>query len=488
MDQKNGNLRRPEHPDDALETWRKLDDQEHVVLRNWTAQDFSNIYVRFRPHLELHARKYLRDQYLVDEVIQDAFLYLLTALPELDSEVGVLRFLKWKIKMLSIDSLRAQQRNLEVSLNDSDNSMTTISPELSEGIERADDAALVRLALSQLSETHRAALVATVFKEKTIAEASDDMGLSENAFRQLLFRARKSFKIAFTGEAAVEGMSVQEALSAASRKHGRSILSVTAALLIVAGIGVVVPFNQSNQNAFMAIQQEQSEKSAGEFRQLQMPTIPESLREKPEFESSQEVALTKKAIHENDDPLMAPVAALATVATGSRVQPVPKASTDEKPVSRELIASSSARSKEQNALSLMTETSTLLPRHLGERTHLPFSIVGQKVEVELREGTIFQATRRSQGSSVMFDGITVSLDLDGVNVALVPTLWVTQEAESREGVALVSVVATDWVLVDLEGSFGYAVLEDSGYASKVLYLDFYLNDFEEVIQVVLKKT
>jgi RNA polymerase sigma-70 factor (ECF subfamily) len=49
-------------------------------LKNWTAQDFASIYVRFRPHLERHARRYLTNPVQAEEVVQDAFLYLMTSL------------------------------------------------------------------------------------------------------------------------------------------------------------------------------------------------------------------------------------------------------------------------------------------------------------------------------------------------------------------------------------------------------------------------
>ena len=78
-----------------------------AVLKDWTAQDFASIYVRFRPHLERHARRFLQNPSQVEEVVQDAFLYLMTTLPELDSELGVLRFLKWKTRLLALDVIRA---------------------------------------------------------------------------------------------------------------------------------------------------------------------------------------------------------------------------------------------------------------------------------------------------------------------------------------------------------------------------------------------
>lgn len=47
----------------------------------------------FRPHLERHAKRYLSNPVQAEEVVQDAFLYLMTTLPELDTELGVLKIM-----------------------------------------------------------------------------------------------------------------------------------------------------------------------------------------------------------------------------------------------------------------------------------------------------------------------------------------------------------------------------------------------------------
>lgn len=210
-----------------------LDSETPVQLREWSAQDFSNIYVRFRPHLERHARKFLSNPSTVEEVVQDAFLYLMTALPDLDSEVGVLRFLKWKTRLLCLDVIRAQGGNPIRNAEPLEESTAATDQDLSESIERADDAAIVRLALAQLSPRHREAIVATVFEEKSSQQAAKDMGLSENAFRQLLLRARRSFKTVFVGEAEAANMSVSEALNLAAKRHRLKIISGSSLVLVL---------------------------------------------------------------------------------------------------------------------------------------------------------------------------------------------------------------------------------------------------------------
>lgn len=210
-----------------------LDADAPVRLKDWSAQDFSNIYVRFRPHLEKHARKFVSNTSIVEEVVQDAFLYLLTALPDLDSEAGVLRFLKWKTRLLCLDILRAQAVNPLRNSEPLDDTTPSQEPELSVSIERADDAAIVRLALAKLSPRHRQAIVATVFEEKVSSQVANEMGLSENAFRQLLLRARKSFRTIFVGEAEAADMSVSEALSLAAKRHRLRIISGSSLIIIL---------------------------------------------------------------------------------------------------------------------------------------------------------------------------------------------------------------------------------------------------------------
>jgi hypothetical protein len=76
------------------------------------------------------------------------------------------------------------------------------------------------------------------------------MGLSENAFRQLLFRSRAAFKKALIGEAESSGLSIAEILSVAARKAAAEtgkVASVAGAFLLVLGLSVgIIPNLTSN--------------------------------------------------------------------------------------------------------------------------------------------------------------------------------------------------------------------------------------------------
>ena len=233
----------------------ELDAEHGVVLKDWSAQDFANIYVRFRPHLLRHARRFLREESLAEEVVQDAFLYLMTALPELDSELGVLRFLKWKTKMLCLDVLKSGKGKVDENLSLDDFSSTALSP--SEAVERAEDLAIIQLALARLNPRHRQALLLSVYEEAQAGELGDRMDLSGNGFRQLLLRARRSFKLAISEEAARNGRSVSDILLSISKRGAlkAGIFSV-AALALGLGAFALLPNNANfavevgQQNSF----------------------------------------------------------------------------------------------------------------------------------------------------------------------------------------------------------------------------------------------
>jgi RNA polymerase sigma factor (sigma-70 family) len=252
---------------DQMAEWddESLDDVENpefrahsaAVLKDWSAQDFANIYTRFRPHLERHARKFLRSQHQVDEVVQDAFLYLMVTLPELDSEIGVLRFLKWKVRLLCLDVIRASGRAI---INNIDEIAEPASKddEIGSEMEHIEDAAIVRLALSKLNPRHREVLLASMYEEKSTREIASQVGLSENATLQLIFRARAAFKKALLGaDVDTAGMSVSAILSVAARKAAEEAKKVSAqamvfVLFMVLAVGAFVNFGNRNQQAVIA--------------------------------------------------------------------------------------------------------------------------------------------------------------------------------------------------------------------------------------------
>jgi RNA polymerase sigma-70 factor (ECF subfamily) len=224
------------------------ENSQPLVLRNWKAQDFANIYVRFHPHVLRQAKRYLTNHSQAEEITQDAFLYLMTSLPEVDSETGVLKLLKWKVRLLALDLIKI---NSQASFAPLDNQpeLSIADSALSLELERADDAAIVALALAKLEPRQREALVASLYEEKTSSQVAAQLGLNENATRQLVFRAKAAFKKALVGEAETRGLTVSEIISVAARKASKDAgkyVSVASALLLVLAVSIGVLPNLAN--------------------------------------------------------------------------------------------------------------------------------------------------------------------------------------------------------------------------------------------------
>ena len=261
--------------------------EQRAVLKEWSAQDFSNIYTRFRPHLERHARRFLNNQSQVDEVVQDAFLYLMVTLPELDSEIGVLRFLKWKTRLLCLDVIRASGRAYINNIDDIAEPESN-APEVGSELEHVEDAAIVRLALSKLNPRHREVLLASMYEEKSAAQIAAQVGLSENATRQLIFRARAAFKTALLGsDVDTTGMSVSAILSVAARKAAAEAKKVGAqamvfVLFLMLAVGAVINFNSRGTSTEQTVAEGSSTPTTtGQPTQTSTPTASASATGKP---------------------------------------------------------------------------------------------------------------------------------------------------------------------------------------------------------------
>ena len=231
-------------------------------LTTWTAEEFASVYVRFRPHLERHARRYLSNPVRAEEVVQDAFLYLMTTLPELDSELGVLKFLKWKIRLLSLDVIRSSEMTRESNLPEGFE-IASNDEDFSADLERAEDNAIIRLALAKLNPRQREALVASVYEEKSSEQIAEQLNLSPNATRQLLFRAKKAFRIALIGEAEIEGKSIPQVLSVAAKKaafDARQNAAKIGVFIAVVALGIGIgPSLFQPQISFVASEDSSSE-------------------------------------------------------------------------------------------------------------------------------------------------------------------------------------------------------------------------------------
>ena len=416
-----------------------------AVLKDWTAADFASIYVRFRPHLERHARKFLNNHSQVEEVVQEAFLYLMTTLPELDSELGVLKFLKWKTRLLALDVIRANSKVTLAPIDESPD-LASNDPELSQDMERAEDAGIVALALSKIQPRHREAIIATLYEEKSADVVAAQMGLSENAFRQLLFRARSSFRKALVGEAETQGKSISEILSIAARKaakeSGKYISAAGAFLLVLAvSIGVLPNLSTSVQEEIIsapttAAPTEEPVEPAAPSEPEPAPSEPEQIAEAPAEQPAQ----------------------VETVSAQAPTEPVVVAAAQISNPEPELVLNEERRVLEEFIGEFLTMDAI---EEINSGKNFA-QVSAQKGAVTLSNGTGLNAsvaydTRSEQGIQY----VSFLVELDGVEFAVAPERWLAEKVVQPNGITEMTFVATDLLVGDITGNFDYIVVENS---------------------------
>jgi RNA polymerase sigma-70 factor (ECF subfamily) len=430
-----------------------------AVLKDWTAQDFASIYVRFRPHLDRHARRFLQNPSQVEEVVQDAFLYLMTTLPELDSELGVLRFLKWKTRLLALDVIRANSK-AQVSSLEFAPDLPGEGPELSSGLERADDAAIVSLALAKLQPRHREALIATLYEEKSNEVVAAQMGLSNNAFRQLLFRARSAFRQALVGEAETAGKSISEILSIAARKaaqdSGKIIASAGAFLLVLALSLSFAPSFLETPSAPLAEPAPVVEAEAEP--EVVVPS------EEPVVETETEVA--------PEEPVVAEVALVETPVNVSQ------------PVAVEPAKPAEPTEDDLRRVQLMSVLDASLATRLASDL--------DTVDMKAGSGTVVISAKNGLTAHIAFDIASETvvqhayfvLKVDGYELTAVPK--VSLSLVERGSQTTVSYASTDLMVGDFGGSFGFVSVNDTLFSRSGLMVDLVLDNQGSVISAKLR--
>jgi RNA polymerase sigma factor (sigma-70 family) len=140
----------------------------------------------------------VKDIAKAEEVTQEALVKFMLAAPELTSDQHALSYLHRTIENLCIDIFRAENRrpNL-VALDDASaevESAWQVSGDHSLAISAAEDAAVIRQALSLLSPAERAALVMWEVEGRSTAEIAKELGIKESAVRHTVSRARASLR------------------------------------------------------------------------------------------------------------------------------------------------------------------------------------------------------------------------------------------------------------------------------------------------------
>jgi len=174
--------------------------QAPATVAAWSVSDLSVLYTQNRSSLIAQARRILQSDADAAEVVQDAFLKFILAAPELDTADRAMAYLRTTVNNLCLNVIRATGSRPNLVAIDSDATQERLSEIAAENhipmdatLAAAEDASIIREALSRLSETQRTALVMWEVEGRTTKEIAAAIGTSEKNVRHVVQRARASF-------------------------------------------------------------------------------------------------------------------------------------------------------------------------------------------------------------------------------------------------------------------------------------------------------
>ena len=167
--------------------------------RVWTVEELGAFYSENRASLISHANRLLKDSARAEEVVQDALIRVILASPELNSQEHAISYLHKTVENLCLDIFRLEKRRPHLVVLDEaeaeiEAAFSANVQDHADVLSAADDAAIIRQALSLLSPAERAALVMWEVESRSASEIAQELGISEKNVRHTVSRARKSLR------------------------------------------------------------------------------------------------------------------------------------------------------------------------------------------------------------------------------------------------------------------------------------------------------
>ena len=225
---------------------------------DWSISQLSALYTEHRTQLVSQARRITRDEAEANEVVQEAFLKFMLAAPELDSADRAIAYLRTSVTNLSLNIIRARGARPNLVAIDADTTQERLNEIASENhidldtsITAAEDAAIIREALSRLTSDQRTALVMWEMEGRTTEEIATALNTSPANVRHILVRARKSM-VRVLEDWVVDEKTGLTALNALSTTYKKSVelaqKSSKAALSLLLVITAFLGFNSMTGN------------------------------------------------------------------------------------------------------------------------------------------------------------------------------------------------------------------------------------------------
>jgi RNA polymerase sigma factor (sigma-70 family) len=191
----------------------------------------------------------LKDPGKAEEVLQESFMRMILAAPELNSSEHVRAYLFRSIENICIDIFRREGRRPSLVLVDEflpDWEVAADTPDHADIVAAADDAALVRQALALLSPAERAALVLWELEGRSSEEIARELGIKEKNVRQTVARARASLREILANRIVddARGLTALDLLSS-SYKKAKKVAKKSSAVALTIFVSVFFLFGSS---------------------------------------------------------------------------------------------------------------------------------------------------------------------------------------------------------------------------------------------------
>jgi RNA polymerase sigma factor (sigma-70 family) len=178
----------------TMETEPKVE----TTVTQWSVGELGAFFTDNRHFFLSHASRLMGNSTAAEELVQDALVRVLLAAPELPSKFHAITYFHRTLENLAKDIYRAEGRRpnlvaVDEVIAELDQSFIADSDH-ADVVQRADDLALVRDALSLLSPAERTALVMWEFDGRSTEEIARTIGVKEKSVRHTISRARASLR------------------------------------------------------------------------------------------------------------------------------------------------------------------------------------------------------------------------------------------------------------------------------------------------------
>ena len=229
------------------------------AVSDWSVADLSALYAEQRSSLTAQARRILHSEADAVEIVQEAFLKFIMAAPELDSRDRALAYLRTTINNLCLNQIRATGSRPNLVAIDSDATQERLDELAVDAhipfdatLAAAEDASIIREALSRLSADQRTALVMWEMEGRSTEEIAAAIGTTPANVRHVVARSRASF-VRILSEWVIDektGATALDALSSSYKKAAElAKKSSKVAMSLVLVIAAFLGFNTFNHKA-----------------------------------------------------------------------------------------------------------------------------------------------------------------------------------------------------------------------------------------------